>query len=398
MYIEQILTLAIQNLSLKTTPLDMKILNSLWSQSISGTSFTDKQGTLCVNLLKKYRNQISQFAGQDISIFLENPQFKQPFRTINSKKSIKIVDHTTYIKALRVDFPYDEEIVQKFRNSKQVLDYAIWDKEEKCWFLSLDEKSIKFVISLITDNNFLYEENLKYYIDQVKNIESNVESLIPMAVIEDNRVKFINVSQFTPQNNFDDFLESMMFAKEVGISTWNQEIDEKIDSLPHSAVVKKLVKHDMGKPFDMNVEETPIEDLLPIIKYLLPCLVIIPDKNELEKLQKTWNFFQKIGINASEVSVLFRLPSETDNDFNEFVRNNKLNSPLSENTKVVFVSNQIPKTILGPRVEFNSILNYNYYAAHYKIREYLFNHKNVINILDRMPQRSFSFALMQSNN
>jgi hypothetical protein len=122
--------------------------------------------------------------------------------------------------------------------------------------------------------------------------------------------------------------------------------------------------------------------------------VIIPSENETASVTKNVEFFNSIGIDNSNMNVLFRLPTETDKNFNDYVKNNGLNSPISNNTKVVFISTKIPKTILGNKLEFNSVLNYNYYNAHYKIRDFLKNKVNVINILDRGSQRRLNFAIM----
>lgn len=392
MYIEQILNLTVGHSLINFSIFDQKILTSFWSQLNSGICLTEKQGNLCVTLLKKYKLKISQAVGHDISMFLENPQFKNAFRTINSKKNLKIIEHPTYFKAIKIDFPYDEDIIKKFRSVKQNLHYATWDNEEKSWFVNLDESSIKFVDELVKDYGFIADEELTKLLTQLESIKDNIELFVPMVVYQNEMVKFVNVSQYCPQNTSTDFIESILFAKELGIFTWDQQIEGKIDILPCTNMVKKFLRHDISKPFDINLEENSLLELIPVIKFLLPCLVIISDNNELEKLEKTVNLFQKVGISLTDMNVLFRLSSDTNSEFNEYVRTNKLNSPISDKSKVAFIGTNVPKTILGPRLEFKSILNYNYYSAHYKIRNYTQSHKNVINILDTKPQRSFNFG------
>lgn len=398
MYIEDILKAAIQHFSINFSLIDQKVLFSLYSQVSQGTAFTEKQANLCVSLLKKYKNKLSLHLNTNIPDFLENPNFHQEFRVIANERKMKIVDHQTYTKAIRIDFPYSDDLINKFRENKKSLNYATWDKDEKCWFLSLDEKSIRFAIALVEENNFTYDDQLEIFMHQANHVKNNIESLVPMAIDDNGVVKFINISPYTPQNTATDFLESILFAKEVGISTWDQTIEERVDQLPYEKVVKNFIKHDIGTPFEVHLEETSLFDLLPVLKHLFPCLVIISTKDELQKLEKIIQVFQKLQVDNSEISVLFRLPSETDSNFNQYVKENKFNSPISEKTKVAVISNQIPKTIFSSNKEFNSILNYNFFAVHYKLRDYVRNHKNVINILDKAPQRSFNFAIMQSSN
>lgn len=392
MYVEQLLNLAVCNTLINLSIFDQKIMTSFWSQLNNGIKLTEKQGNLCVTLLKRYKKKLSMAVGQDITFFLDNPQFKNSFRMINNKKNLKIVDHPVYFKSIKIDFPYDEDIIKKFREIKQSLHYALWDNEEKSWYLSLDERSIRFARDLVQEYQFFADEELEKLIFQLKSIEENLEFLVPMAIFENNMIRYANVSQYCPQNQSSDFIESILFTKDLGITTWDQQIENKIAELSCSDTVKHFLRHDIGKPFDINLEENSLSELSLIMKHLLPCLVIISDNNELEKLMKTVDFFQNIEILNEEMSVLFRLSSDKNGDFNQYIKDNKLNSPVSTDSKVVFVGTNIPKTILGPRLEFNSILNYNYYSAHYKIRNYIHSHKNVINILDTKPQRSFNFG------
>lgn len=398
MYIEDILKATVTSDLSYFHYLDQKIMVSLWAQLHNNLGFTKKQGTLCVNILKKYKNAVSLVIGQNLDNFTENPEFKIPFREINSLKTITVVSDSTYVRAIRVEFPYDEELIQKFQKHRANLQYAHWDKEEKCWILNLCEKNIKFAMSLVAENGFTYDDTLKNFFDQVVHIQDNIENLVPMATIENGLVKFVNISQYTPQNTSTDLLESIFFAKEVGISVWDEPLEQQIDQLPFGNLVKQFLNHDPGKTFEINLADSSLFELLPIIKHLLPCLIVISASNELEKLEKNLEFFHNIGLTNKEMSVLFRLPSESNSEFNQYVKLNELNSPLSKNTKVAFVSGQIPKTILGADIEFNSVLNYNYYSAHYRLRDFIKWHKNVFNILENSQQKRINFGLLQNHN
>ena len=55
---------------------------------------------------------------------------------------------------------------------------------------------------------------------------------------------------------------------------------------------------------------------------------------------------------AGFTNILSRI-SETGEKFNNFVREEKLNSVISEKTKAVFISSKVPKTILDKRIKFD---------------------------------------------
>lgn len=394
MFIEDIISLVAKNIFVGINAYDQKILRSFHDQLFLNSSLTEKQGKLSVVILKKHLQLINQELRTDISKFLENPSFKNPFRTINYNRFISIQSDPIYKKVIKIEFPFDEEIITYIREQKSKIHFSTWKKEEKSWIFSLTEENIQLASSLKDKFNFKSDESFSAYIDQIKIIKENLHTHIPMASLIDDKIKFINVSAFTPQNQSNDFLESLFFAKKVGINVWDENIEEKISQLPYDKQVISLIKNDPDKQFEIYLNDTPLETLIPVIIHMLPCLVVISDGNEMEKLEYNYNFFKKAGIENNEMTVLFRLPSDSGSNFNEFVKINKLNSPLADITKVAFINSQIPKTIFNRKKEFNSVLNYNYFSAHYKLKDFLKWHQNVINILDKTPQRRLNFAIM----
>jgi hypothetical protein len=394
MYIEDLIDALVRLYPSPTEPTDLKILTSLRTQITFGQNLTEKQANLAVNLLKKHREKISNYVGLDIKKFLDNPVYKHPFRVVNLSRDMRIVTDSDNIKLIKVSFPYDEIILEKIKALKISLFKTTWEPEERCWYFSSEEKSIDFLQSIAEEFNFTTDEEFKILAHQTKHIKENLEKYVPMAIYEQGKIKHINISQFSPQNTSTDFIESIFFTKMAGILTWDDHIENEISNLPCSDTIKKIIKSDPGVHSEINLELTPLAELSLIMKYLFPCIVIIPSENETASVTKNVEFFNSIGIDNSNMSVLFRLPTETDKNFNDYVKNNGLNSPISNNTKVVFISTKIPKTILGNKLEFNSVLNYNYYNAHYKIRDFLKNKVNVINILDRGSQRRLNFAIM----
>jgi hypothetical protein len=98
-------------------------------------------------------------------------------------------------------------------------------------------------------------------------------------------------------------------------------------------------------------------------------------------MQQALELLKEIGIENQEISVLFRLPSENGGDFNKFVKEEKLNSPVSETTKVVILSGKLPKTVFQSELKFNCVLNFNFYNVHYTLANFMKNRHNVINVL-----------------
>ena len=125
-----------------------------------------------------------------------------------------------------------------------------------------------------------------------------------------------------------------------------------------------------------------------------PVLFVIPGGTEFEKLEMCHEFLKTLNINNEEISVLFRLPKDTGEKFNNFVKEQKLNSPISEKTKAVFISNKVPKTIIESNIHFNAIVSFNFFNIHYSIRNLLKWHSNVIQMTEKKQQKELNFVLM----
>ena len=132
----------------------------------------------------------------------------------------------------------------------------------------------------------------------------------------------------------------------------------------------------LGRIFDN--ENHGISDLTDIIKNMSPCLFVIPGGSEHENLMMSYEFLKSIGITNHEMSVMFRGPSDTHEIFNNFVKNMELNSPISEQTKIVFVSSKLPKPVLKSKIKFHSVVNLGYSNVHYTMKDFVGNHENLV--------------------
>ena len=91
------------------------------------------------------------------------------------------------------------------------------------------------------------------------------------------------------------------------------------------------------------------------------------------------------------MSVLFRLSTENGRNFNDFVKNQAINGPIHDDTKIVFVSGKLPKTVIKSGIKFNSIINMGYTMAHYTLKEFTKNHQNSIYFDVKIKAQGFDF-------
>jgi hypothetical protein len=375
-------------------PFDTKIVESFYDHISQGHGFTEKQSALAVKILERQCAKLSMLIGKDITEYLVNPVFRLKKRSINMGKKITVFDHADFGKAIKVEFPYNETLVEKIRKERINLPFAAWDKDERAWIFSLNERSIQLLLPFVTDEGFVPDTEFADYVEQIKIIQENLEKYVPMVTYQENTVKFVNVSDRVPQPKNNNIVESLFLARKMGIHTWDDNISEYLESNNVDKTTIRFLNENPGTTFSINLEDFEFSDLGEIVKYLGPCAFIVPGGSEMEKTSASVEFLNSIGISNDEISVLFRLPKESGGKFNNFVKDCQLNNPLTNKTRAVFMSSKVPKTIIGANIKFNCVVNFNFYSVHYTIREFVKNHQNVIHVLEKKSQRNINFAFL----
>lgn len=370
---------------------DSNLVFSFNDQLIRGSGFTEKQSVLAVRILKRYSSQLSTFLSKDIESFVQNPVFRIPVRKISNEKRISVVEHSSYGKSLRAVFPYNDKLVESIRKNRDNIGHATWDKEEKCWYFALNEQSIQFLANL---DNFESDDTFKKYLEQVAIVHSSIEKYVPMLIIENSEPKLKNCDKNMPDLTSNDLISAIFEARKKGVYTWDETISNFVESDEIDPLTRTFLKTDPGEKLAVDSEQHKIQDLSTIITQLLPVMVIIPGGNELSTMTESCEFFRSLGITNNEMSVMFRLPTTTHEIFNTYVKFNELNSPITENTKVVFVSGKIPKPIFKSNIKFNSVLNLGYNNVHYTMRDFIKNHENTIIYSKGKDLKNISYGFM----
>jgi hypothetical protein len=373
---------------------DQKLLYSFSDQIMRGSGFTEKQSSLALKIVKRHSAALSSFLKKDISQFVENPTFRYPIRKVNTAKRISIINDPVYGKVAKVEFPYNETTVDEIRKARDNMFYAQWDKDQKSWNFALTEESIDFLSELVKKDQFELDEDFQKYLNEFEDIKTNLDRYVPMLVSAENGLKFVNISKNLPDLESKDIISALFEARKKGIFTWDTTVSDHLDNSEISQITKDFLKTDPGENFHVNSENTPLFELADIVKYMSPCLIVIPGGSELEKLKMSCAFLKEIGVAEDEMTVMFRLPSTSDLNFNEFVRNNNLNSPITNNTKVVFVSSKLPKPVLKSKLHFNSVINLGHGNVHYTMRDFVTKHENMVFYSEKSKSRILNFGIM----
>lgn len=387
MNIEDLITSLALSGNISLTPRESELIYSFLDQLGRGIGFTEKQAAVAITVLANYQYSLSAAIKQDVEKFLENPSYRYPFRKLNTVKKMSIQPHHVYGRSVKVEFPFNELYLSKIRTARTTLEDAQWDKEEKAWFFPLTENSIHFLSEMIKHERFECDDEFQSYIDQSAEIFKEIDQHIPMLVLEQNIPKFKNISSFVPELSTNDIRASLFEARRKGITTWSDEVSKFLDNSDIHPFVKEFLTTDPSSILQCNSEKFPIDCIGDIVKYLSPCLFVIPGGDELSKLKLSYKFLNVQGITDAEISVMFRLDTDVSAEFNIFVKEKQINSPINQDTKIVFISSKIPKPVLQSNIKFNSIINLGIGGVHYSIKSFLDFHENLINYSARKNKK-----------
>jgi len=364
---------------------DLVLFNSFSDQIWMGKGLTQKQLDMSLKLLKKYHIPLSVYMKGDVLPHLTTPTLRLGVRKIEPQpKKITVLDKDT--KKFSVSFPYDENLVGKLRsfNNRQFGDSATWDSENKFWAFPLTERAAIFLKNEVVPQDFEACDQTQAIFDQIDEILVNFEDFVPQLKYEDELFYFKNTHPSVPQPENMNFLESLYHAKRYGITTWDSGINEVLENGNFSIFTKKFLNSSESMDLEINGDEHGIEIFDELIDLLTPTLIIIPPGSEIVHLRKWWTYLSAKNFTKNQISVMFRTDNTVDRIFNELIKEQGLNSPVTEDTKFVFVSHKLPKPIVKSKIDFKLVINLGALpGVHYSLQSYLVDFPDQVKYTNR---------------
>ena len=353
---------------------DATIMQSIARQVFKGTALTDRQYALMKEKLQNYRDQFTALE-YDFDRAVET--LRQPLRHIDRSKYIKIVDTSVVYsndevfesyksnwKWIEVRFPFSKKIIMKINDiATSSYKQYIHHKGSHQHFFKLNEKNTLKILNMFQNTEFEIDKELIDFfnkIDQVYNCRDNHipklsntnilnlnDSALKLAESELGKIQKDNLVKYVDRQRRYGIVE----CDNINIAG---NLTEKISTRPNIEM--------LFKP-----EEYRLEDILKSLDDLqrYPLLVILEENNAEEQLYRMHNFYKDFLPNE-EQSVLFRLDGNTNSEFNNLVKEYRLNNWVDNTTKIVYINdNKLPKILFKcewtpmSAITFNSRINRN---------------------------------------
>ena len=364
---------------IKPHPKDYETVKSL---AESQYVWTEKQARLALVILKRYLTKF-QAHGMDIKTLLDKPEYEDDFRVISFDKVIEKYTDEDNIDRIEMRFPYNKKVIQLIRCMKDTRDlpgmYALYDGEKKTWtFLHSDVTAYYLtLIAVRYDFKFSDDRLLNDYEEIKKEIIGHrkpTARLIAGEVVLNNAPE--SLQEYWDKNLKDKTtLTQIDSLKNFSISTngMNVEADTTIGhkiahnnyhklwvdstSFSKSDVVKGLLELDcfplmMPVSGDIHMQDDVRDFWAWLNAFKANGIDILNDCS--------WGFDVKEPVYAKDYnesknqrSTLINNSSSQDffenlYELHQMIKQFKL---ISDNTKIIFVRNRIPRALIKSKIQ-----------------------------------------------
>ena len=145
--------------TIKPHPKDHETVKSL---AESQYAWTEKQARLALVILKRYLTKF-QAHGMDIKPLLDNPQYDDEFRVISFDKVIEKYTDDDNVDRIEMRFPYHKKVIQLIRCMKDRRDlpgmYALYDGEKKKWTFQHSDVTAYYLTLIAVRYDFKFTDD-----------------------------------------------------------------------------------------------------------------------------------------------------------------------------------------------------------------------------------------------
>ena len=368
-----------QKAHIKPHPKDYETVRSL---AESQYAWTEKQARLALVILKRYLTKF-QAHGMDIKTLLDKPEYEDDFRVISFDKVIEKYTDEDNVDMIEMRFPYNKKVIQLIRCLKDKRDlpgmYAMYDGEKKNWTFKHTDVTAYYLtlIAVRYDFKFMDDKLLDDYEEIQKEITGRRKPsarLIAGEIVLDDAPE--SLQEYWDQNfKSKTALEQVDSLKNFGISTKgiNVEAETTIGhKIAHNNYHKLWVD---SKGFSKkDVVKGLIE--LNCFPLMMPVSGDIHMEDDVKDFWEWLNAFKAHGIDIlNDCSWGFDIKepmyekdyAKQGNDrvtllnnarSQEFFENlfelhqmSKQFKLISDNTKIIFVRNRIPRALIKSKIK-----------------------------------------------
>ncbi len=364
---------------IKPHPKDQETVRSL---AESQYAWTEKQAKLALVILKRYLTKFQAY-GIDIKKLLDNPQYDDDFRVISFDKVIEKYTDEDNIEKIEMRFPYHKKVIQLIRCLKDRRDlpgmYALYDGEKKKWTFKHSDVTAYYLtlIAVRYDFKFIDDSLLNDYEEIKKQVIGHRQptaKLIAGEVVLDNAPDSLK-EYWSKHLKNKTTLEQVDSLKNFNIST------KGINVQTETIIGHKIAHNNYHKLWIDSKTFTKKEVVKGLVE--LNCFpLIMPVSGDIhmeDDVRDFWewlNAFKAYGIDILNdcswgfdvKEPIYKKDMERFNNDRTYLLDNQKSKEffenlyelhqmskqfklISDNTKIVFVRNRIPRALIKSEIK-----------------------------------------------
>ena len=369
--------------------------------------WTEKQAKLAVVILKRYLTKFQKHK-MDIKPLLDKPVYDEPFRVIDFNKSIEKYKNEEEESLIDLKFPYSKKIVTLIRCLKDKkrlpVSYAKYNGELKIWTFKQTDVTTYYLtlIAIRYDFKFVDPTLLDEYYEvrnEIKDYKNPTAKLIGGEIIIENAPE--SMLDYWNKNLKDKKpLLQLDALKNLGIKTTNINVEAE------TYTAKKIAKQNHQKLW-IDKKEYSRDEIVAGLKELDCFPILMPvtgDINSKEDVDEFWAWlktFERNGIDIlKELSWGFDLKEPNEDTLGGFTLLQKSSQNqkdkifelhqmskqfkfIDQTTKVIFVRNRIPRSLIKSKIKPRASLTTlggGYYSA---------GTENLKRLLENLPKKLY---------
>lgn len=362
---------------------DFKTIQSL---ADAPYAWTEKQGNLAMMFLKRYKTLLDKF-GFDTNELINNPRYDQPFRVISFEKSIDIFAAEDGREVLEMRFPYNEKFIALIRCLKkktQELVPMLYDGESKKWTMNYTD-TVAYYATLMAVRYDFKILNTKI-LNDYEEIKQEKKKYFPtIANIDKESIRLINAPEsleeyWQQQCQSLTYLQQRDQLKQLGI------VCIRNNSSPAQTLAEKIAyasNTDLFVDRKLYDKKTLLQAIIELgdLPAICPFSGDLGIKDEITSVHEWLEEFEAAGITKDNIFFGFEFNSPISTDpnpeleqfpspdfvygedtpvpereriYNQWKNLHALsvsNRKISPQTKIIFVRNKIPRTLLRSGVK-----------------------------------------------
>lgn len=367
------------NTTIEIQKTDCTIMYSIGRQVFRGKALTDRQLDVVSLKLNDYKDQFLKHGYTNLLEILNQKKTRLPLRVVDRSQWIRVVDEPdkqkriNYLSKMQkayepskssyiaVRFPFNKTIIQLVEAIAHVhKDGYYHERGTHIHYFKLTENAVYDIIDKFKNKDYDIQEELLEYYSQVKEIKNNWKDYVPG--VYDFKLKNVvpNLTKAITKHLGEVSPSNIHLYKDRSMLYGLQHFDDLADYTRQSSVLTQRIINRTSPAVFVSSNEWHLDAVVSSLAELkrFPLLVVVPEDNPLDYISRMSQSL-KAFVNKNKVTTMFRLDNkDSGKEFNDYLREFKLNNPLDETSEVVYISasKKFPKPLFQSNWKYEAVI------------------------------------------